>query len=103
MQVISPAAKALLDQGKAQVSITRTPAHELPLTDRPVAYVSTPISRKQIGVLQHAALGLSNKEIAARLHVTEDTVKWHFKKIMRGLKAGNRTEAVLIARSLGLI
>jgi ATP/maltotriose-dependent transcriptional regulator MalT len=103
LQVISPAAKALLDQGKAQVSITRTPAHELPLTDRPVAHVSTPISRKQIGVLQHAALGLSNKEIAARLHVTEDTVKWHFKKIMRGLKAGNRTEAVLIARSLGLI
>jgi len=71
--------------------------------ERFVATGSAPISQKQVGVLQHAALGLSNKEIATRLHVTEDAVKWHFRKILRGLKANNRTEAVSIARSMDLI
>lgn len=103
LRVICPAAKELLDRRTAQVSMTKKPAHDLQITERPVAHGSAPISQKQIGVLQHAALGLSNKEIAARLHVTEDTVKWHFRKILRVLKASNRTEAVLNARSIGLI
>ena len=103
LRVICSAAKELLDRRTAQVSMTGKPAHDVQVTERPVGYGSAPISQKQIGVLQHAALGLSNKEIAARLHVTEDTVKWHFRKILRVLKASNRTEAVLNARTIGLI
>ena len=103
LRVISPTAKAFLGQKADQVSIAGKTAHELTITKLPAAHISAPISRKQIGVLQHAALGLSNKEIAARLHVTEDTVKWHFRRILSSLNASNRTEAVLIARSKGLI
>ena len=103
LRVICPAAKELLNRRTAQVSLTRKPAHEVQITEHAVAHGSAPISQKQIGILQYAALGLSNKDIAVRLHVTEDTVKWHFRKILRVLKAKNRTEAVLKARSIDLI
>ena len=103
LRVISPAAKAFLDQRTTQVARTKVPAHDVQITERPFAYRSAPISQKQVIVLQHAALGLSNKEIAVRMHVTEDTVKWHFRKILRGLNVANRTEAVMAARSLSLI
>ncbi len=103
LRVISPTAKALLGQRADLVSIAGKTMQELTTTNLPAAHISAPISRKQIGVLQYAALGLSNKEIAARLHVTEDTIKWHFRKILSSLNASNRTEAVSIARSKGLI
>ncbi|PYC47991.1 helix-turn-helix transcriptional regulator [Litorivita pollutaquae] len=103
LRAICPETRALLDQTVPEISKIAKPANEGQGDQRPTVDSAAPISQKQVGVLQNAALGLSNKEIAARLHVTEDTVKWHFRKIMQGLKAGNRTEAVLIARSLGLI
>jgi len=103
LRAICPETCALLDQTAPETPVIKIPATEGMGDQRPNVDSSAPISQKQVGVLQNAALGLSNKEIAARLHVTEDTVKWHFRKIMQGLKAGNRTEAVLIARSLGLI
>ena len=45
-------------------------------------------------VLQLLALGLANKEIAARLGVSESTVKFHVNSILRKLKVANRAEAV---------
>lgn len=103
LRVICPETKALLDQPELQVAMVEKPSRNVQANERFVATGSAPISQKQVAVLQHAALGLSNKEIATRLHVTEDAVKWHFRKILRGLKANNRTEAVSIARSMGLI
>ena len=41
----------------------------------------TTLSSKQIRVLQYVQKGLSNKQIADRLLVREDTVKWHMRKI----------------------
>jgi DNA-binding NarL/FixJ family response regulator len=52
-------------------------------------------------VLQLVAQGLPNKEIAARLVVTERTVKFHVSSIMGKLGAGNRTEMVAVARQQG--
>ena len=54
-------------------------------------------------VLQAMALGLQNKEIAAKLSITERTVKFHVSAILNKLEAGNRTEAVTIAAQRGLI
>ncbi|WP_066817144.1 helix-turn-helix transcriptional regulator [Frigidibacter mobilis] len=102
LRVISPTAKAFLGQKADQVSIAGKTAHELTISRLPL-HIYLPDQPKANRVLQHAALGLSNKEIAARLHVTEDTVKWHFRRILSSLNASNRTEAVLIARSKGLI
>lgn len=61
------------------------------------------LSMKQIVVLQCLSRGMSNKEIAERLCVTEDAVKWHLRQIFRELHASNRTEAVVAAQSRGLV
>ncbi|WP_422392792.1 response regulator transcription factor [Marinicauda algicola] len=58
---------------------------------------------KQIVVLQCLGGGMSNREIAERLCVTEDAVKWHLRQIFKELGASNRTEAVIEAQSRGLI
>ncbi len=49
------------------------------------------------------AQGLQNKEIAARLTISERTVKFHVSAVLAKLGAGNRTEAVHIARQRGLV
>jgi DNA-binding NarL/FixJ family response regulator len=49
------------------------------------------------------AQGLSNKEIARRLHLTEETVKFHVRHILAKLDVQSRTQAVLAAMRLGLI
>ncbi len=54
-------------------------------------------------VLQALARGLGNKQIAARLGVSERTVKFHVSSLFEKLGAGNRTEAVTIAARAGLV
>jgi LuxR family transcriptional regulator, regulator of acetate metabolism len=52
------------------------------------------LTRREIEVLIHMADGETNQRIAARLFVSEATVKAHVKNILRKLGAGNRAEAV---------
>jgi len=59
------------------------------------------LSPRQLEVLTLIAEGLSNSEIASRLYLTESTVKWHVRKILRALGATNRAQAV--ARYLSAI
>jgi DNA-binding NarL/FixJ family response regulator len=54
-------------------------------------------------VLQVLAEGLSNKAIAARLQISEHTVKFHLASICGKLGAENRTDAVLRGIRNGLI
>jgi DNA-binding NarL/FixJ family response regulator len=54
-------------------------------------------------VLEHLARGLGNKQIAARLGITERTVKFHVSAVFAKLGAANRTEAVTRAAQAGLI
>jgi PAS domain S-box-containing protein len=52
------------------------------------------LSPRQIEILALVAEGLSNAEIASRLYLTESTVKWHIRKILRALGVSNRAQAV---------
>jgi DNA-binding NarL/FixJ family response regulator len=62
-----------------------------------------PLSGRELGVLQCLCDGLSNKEIASRLGITEGTVKNHMTNVLGKLGALDRTQAALRARELGLI
>jgi len=54
-------------------------------------------------VLTLAAAGNSNKQIAARIGLSEETVKGHMKQAFAKLGAADRTHAVTIAAKRGLI
>jgi DNA-binding NarL/FixJ family response regulator len=54
-------------------------------------------------VLRMLARGLANKEIAARLNISEHTVKFHVAAILGKLGAASRTEAVALGIRHGLI
>jgi LuxR family maltose regulon positive regulatory protein len=62
-----------------------------------------PLSEREHDVLAAIAEGLSNQEIAARLYISERTVKWHASNIYGKLQVSNRTEAVAKARALGIL
>ena len=61
------------------------------------------LTPREIEVLRYLAQGQANKQIAARLSISERTVKFHVSAIFRKLDAANRTEAVTIAAQRGII
>ena len=61
------------------------------------------ISKREYEVLEQIAQGLSNKEIAEKLFVSESTVKTHVSNIFVKLDAQRRTQAIQIAKELAII
>jgi DNA-binding NarL/FixJ family response regulator len=61
------------------------------------------LSVRELEVLNCVAAGNSNRRVAAKLTLSEDTVKTHMKSIMSKLKANDRTHAVAIAAKRGII
>ena len=61
------------------------------------------LTSRQLQILPLLAEGMPNKRIADALGLTEGTVKQHLKDLFRRLNAGNRTQAVMEARRLGLL
>lgn len=61
------------------------------------------LTRREIEVLQLAAAGHRNKQIAYKLDITQETVKFHIKNILSKLEANDRTHAVTIAIKRGII
>ena len=62
-----------------------------------------PLTRREVEVLELLAEGLPNKAIAARLQISDQTVKFHVSSISGKLGAKNRTDAVRRAARRGLI
>ena len=61
------------------------------------------LTAREIEVLRMMAQGLANKVIAARLGISEHTVKFHVGSIFAKLHAGSRTEAVAVGARQGLV
>ena len=62
-----------------------------------------PLSHQELLVLEAAATGLSNKEIAEKLYLANGTIRNYMSTILTKLAADNRTEAVRIAQEQGWI
>jgi DNA-binding NarL/FixJ family response regulator len=74
-----------------------------PTVDVEVSATSAPLTRRETEVLGLLAQGLANKVVAARLGITEATVKTHIAAVYEKLNARNRAEAVVAAARQGLI
>ena len=66
-------------------------------------YSADALSERELQVLREVAVGSSNKIVADRLFISEDTVKGHMKNILAKLQANDRTHAVMIAVKRGFI
>jgi len=61
------------------------------------------ITRRELEILELIARGLSNREIAEKLFVSESTVKTHSSRVFDKLGAKRRTQAVQLGKELGLL
>ena len=75
---------------------------DLPSEPRPQPLVD-PLTHRELEVLQALADGLSNREAAERLYLSEGTVKNHVTNVLAKLGVRDRTQAALRARALGLL
>jgi DNA-binding CsgD family transcriptional regulator len=79
---------------------SRPPA---PFDGNPKALGALGISPRELEVLEALGAGCSNKEIAAALHVSPNTVKTHVARLLEKLGAKRRTDAINRARELGIL
>ncbi len=63
----------------------------------------SPLTPRETEILTHMAKGYLNKQIAAVLNISEQTIKNHVTSILRKLDANARTQAVITAIKMGLI
>ncbi|NMC80938.1 MAG: response regulator transcription factor [Chloroflexi bacterium] len=88
-------------------SITAKVVAELSRSYRPEKHTADlleePLSRRELEVLNLAATGASNREIAESLVIAEGTVKNHMRSILSKLYAKDRMQAVLKAKEMGLV
>jgi LuxR family transcriptional regulator, maltose regulon positive regulatory protein len=68
-----------------------------------VQLLPEPLSERELEVLRLVAVGKSNREISRQLFVTVDTIKKHLTHIFGKLGVRSRTQAVALAREMGLI
>lgn len=93
--VLEPAVTA-----RMMAELNRLGAREGRKLSQPLA---DPLSDRELAVLKLLAEGCSNKEIGARLHITEGTVKNHMTNVLGKLGVLDRTQAALRAREMGLL
>jgi DNA-binding NarL/FixJ family response regulator len=74
------------------------------VAEKIAAHLNEPIlTPRESEVLQLVADGMRNKEIAAGLSISEDTVKMHLRNAMQKLEVNDRTQAVMVAVRRGFI
>ena len=76
---------------------------ELVGSSKETALEATGVSKRELSILEALESGASNQEIAKRLFLAEQTVKFHLTNIYRKLGVSTRTEAVNVAYERGLV
>ncbi len=109
----------LKDSGREELigAITRAAAGESPSEDSILRRIKEtmgrrrerldrneiPLTNRELQVLRHVALGLSNREIGRSLGISIETVKEHVQNILRKIDASDRTQAAVWAIKKGLV
>lgn len=84
---------------RVEVPVARTE----PFVRDQARVVALGLTPRELDILEAMAAGLSNREIAERLFVSENTVKTHAARLFSKLSAKRRTQAVQLAKEAGLI
>ena len=79
------------------------PAAAIPFSLNEARVKDLGITKRELEILELIAQGLSNREIADKLFVSENTVKTHSSRLFDKLSARRRTQAVQIGKEMGLI
>ena len=87
----------------AELAVDVASASRPTIPPKPTGASSPPLTRREVEVLGMLAEGLANKNIAARLGISEHTVKTHVASILTKLDAFSRAEAVAVGARQGLI
>jgi DNA-binding NarL/FixJ family response regulator len=90
-------------EGAIAPSVAGRLLQRIRLDQRPGPPGAPPLNKSQIDILALISEGLSNREIADRVHLSENTVKSHIQEIFRKLGVHNRVEAALRATREGWI
>ena len=77
--------------------------HAASNTSRVTEDFTEPLTKREKEVLQMLAAGLGNKEIAAKLNISDHTAKFHVGSILGKLGAASRAEAVAMGIRRGLV
>lgn len=92
-----------LTRKKEVVVVREVPAPSQPFALNEGRLKDLGITKRELEILELIARGMSNREIAEKLFVSENTVKTHSSRLFDKLSAKRRTQAVQIAKEMGLI
>jgi DNA-binding CsgD family transcriptional regulator len=92
-----------LTRKEVVVKEVRVPTAPEPFTINEDQQRQLGITKRELQILELIAQGLSNREIADKLFVSENTVKTHSSRLFDKLSAKRRTQAVQIGKEIGLI
>lgn len=93
----------LVDEGPRIIPLLENFRRSRKRAGEPATATCYSLSRRQVGVLQMIARGMSNKSIARSLGIAPETVKTHAKSILNKLEARTRAQAVAHAEQIGLL
>ena len=88
---------------KEVVREVRVPVPDEPFSVNEMQLKQLGITKRELEILELIAHGMSNREIAEKLFVSENTVKTHSSRLFDKLSAKRRTQAVQIGKENGLI
>jgi len=99
-ELVNAARLAMEDKAVIHPSLTRAFIEEVRFVDR---RPDTPLSKREVQILQMVAYGSTTKEVAHDLGISPHTVKTHLERIFEKLGANDRAQAVAIAIRRGLV
>lgn len=102
-QALANGAKSFIAKDVTFDDIVERILEAAPKPRRPLRRPKLGMTQRELHVLKQVAAGLSNKQIAKRLGLSEKTVRNHLSRAFNKLGATNRTEAVMSAMRAGLI